>query len=168
MATTLPADLHTLTEEELVALVAQCSDDETALEALLAELDTRDSDDAAEVREEERKRDLVQQSRRPGETLDQAVDRMYGEHTYQRYLAAETYCRGRMLNRESESAGVDPYSLFHGNARAAAKHASEELIQWWSYNGRQTWIEYKFEMLGRPGDAAAAALAARRTQDYIR
>jgi hypothetical protein len=174
MATTLPADLRTLTEEELVALVATCSDDEDALDALLAELDTReddaDSDDPAhEPSEEERLRDLVTQSRRPGETLDQCVDRMYGEHTYQRYLAAETYCRGRMLRRADESADViDPYTLFHGPARAAAKHASEELMAWWRENGRETWIEFKYRHLGRPGDRAAADRARRATQDWIR
>ncbi len=171
MATTaLPANLSTVSDDDLILLVATVADDEDALGLVLAELDRRD-DDEPEPTEEQRRADLIAQNRLPGETLDQCVDRMYGEHTALRFDEASEECRGRLLNREYEGRrdlAIDPYSLFHGPARAAAKYASTELMDWWKANGRQTWIEYKFAMLGRPGDAAAAARAARATQDWIR
>lgn len=162
--------LTELTEDELAALVVTHADDADALAAILAEMDARE-DEIAEPTEEQRRADLVAQSRRPGESLDQTVDRMYGEHTYDRYLAAEEACRGRMLKREFESDrgdAVDPYTLFHGTARRAAKYASRELLDWWTANGRLTWVEYRYQMLGRGSDAAGAAKARRMTQDWIR
>lgn len=170
MSADLPTELHLLTEEQLVELVATIGDDADALDLVLAELDGRE-DNTPEPTEEERRKDLVAQNRNPGETLDQTVDRMYGEHTYQRFAEADEACCGRMLKRVYEGnrdVQIEPYTLFHGPARAAAKYASDELIQWWKDNGRETWIEYKFAMLGRPGDAAAAAKARRATQDWIR
>jgi hypothetical protein len=167
--TTAPAtDLTLVDDDALVAMVATATTD-TELDAVLAEIDRRDAEvDEPEVTEEERRRDLVRQERREGESLDQTVDRMYGAQTLIRYHQAEDECRGHLLNDAGEAAGIDPYTLFHGPARAAARYASEELMDWWRANGRQTWIEYKAEMLGRPSDQRAAAEAARRTADILR
>ena len=163
---TIPTDLHALSDEALVQMVAEHGDDPALLDLLLAELDTRDADH--EPTEQERLRDLVQQQRRPGESLDSVVMRLYEDELERWYVDAENACRGKMLSKEGERAGVDPGSLFRGSARTAAKYASRELIEWWMANGRTTWIEYQYLMLGRPGDAACAAAAARATQDYIR
>lgn len=169
MMATLP-NLTALSDEALVEMVATLSDNDAELELVLTELDRRDIEEQAdrEPTEEERRQDLLKQSRKPGESLDQLVDRMYGEATELLYLAAEAATNGYMIKKEFAHLGIDPYSLFHGPARAAAKYASRELMDWFRANGRVTWIEYKYAMLGRSSDAAAAARAARATADYIR
>ncbi|MEK6443560.1 hypothetical protein [Pseudonocardia sp. T1-2H] len=167
--TTAPAALTEATDEELVSMVATAATDEE-LDAVLAEIDRRDSVEYAEIEptEEEQRRALVAAERRKGESLDQTVDRMYGDITRHRYEQAEDACRGHLLNAAGEAAHIDPYTLFHGPARNAVRYASEELVDWWRENGRKTWIEYKAEMLGRPSDQRAAAEAAARTADILR
>lgn len=158
-------DVTTMTDDQLAAAVTVHGHNDDMVTALITELERRDAQDH-EVDETTRLRDLVAQERRTGETIDQTVDRMYGNVTFERYLAAENATRGHMLNPVGLAAAVDPYSLFHGPARRAAKYASRELLDWWQVNGRVTWIEFKAERLGRPSDIRAAAAARRRAHDF--
>jgi hypothetical protein len=156
------------TDAELIALLDKHADHDDTVGAILAELDNRDADELAaeEVDEQTRLADMVRQQRRAGESLEQTVDRMYGEHTAERHDQAENATRGHMLNRKGLAKGVDPYSLFHGPASRAAMYASEELMGWWKANGRMPWIAYMAMMLGRPSDIRKAREVMRRAADF--
>jgi hypothetical protein len=62
------------------------------------------------------------------------------------YLAAETYCRGYMLSREGQAAGVTEWSLWSGPAKRAERYASEELLNFWLEHPRMTVTEYGAEL----------------------
>lgn len=95
--------------------------------------------------------------RRRGETREQMRRRHYAELTALRVLQAESACRGYLLRKESEAAGVDPVRLFSGPEAYARKHASEELLRWWEANGgRQTYAEYRADRMGDTGGARKA------------
>lgn len=101
--------------------------------------------------------------RRPGESREQARRRQFSELTALRVLQAESACRGYLLNKAGQAAGVDPVSLFSGPDARARKYASEELLRWWESNGgRQTYAEYRAEKVGNAGGARRAR--ARRKQ----
>jgi hypothetical protein len=157
-----PTDLTVLPDDELVALLSTYAHDDDTVTAILTEMEDREAD----IPVVEQLADLVRAERRDGESLDQTVDRMYGEFTYTRYLAAEEACRGHLLNKAGIAADIDPYSLFHGNARRAAKYASRELLDWWKEHRRIIWIEFKAEYLGRLSDVRAAAAARRTAADF--
>jgi hypothetical protein len=97
--------------------------------------------------------------RRPGETLDQAVRRLYSEHVHEQWLAAENATRGHLLSREGQRAGIDPVSLFSGPAVRARKYASEDLLRFWADNPRVTFVEFRAATLGRASDIEAAQRA---------
>ena len=59
------------------------------------------------------------------------------------YVKAEEACRGAMLNERGRRAGVDPLSLFMGNASRAHAYASPELIEFWHYHGRPTFAAFE-------------------------
>lgn len=81
--------------------------------------------------------------------FDQAVDQYhecraaYQDYLYQVYAKAEAECRGRLLNRRGEKAGVDSLSLFSGNSIRAHAYASEELAEWWRANPRVTFEKFE-------------------------
>jgi hypothetical protein len=83
----------------------------------------------------------------------------YRAHVYTQYLDAETACRGHLLSREGQAAGVDPLSLFSGPAARANKYASAELLEWWSGHGRITVAEWRYQWFGRDSDRHAARTA---------
>ncbi|MFD1145913.1 hypothetical protein [Saccharothrix hoggarensis] len=182
MPSAVATDITQVSEDELTAQLTQAGaeGDEAAIDRILAELNRRDEIeeviralveqgleyreayaiahdlDPAELDRQERAA-IVASSRRKGESLEQAVDRLYGEMTRQRYRQAEDECRGHLLNPAGKAAGVDPYSLFHGPASRVRRYASPELRTWFYRHGRTTWIEYKAQMLGRASDVAKAA-----------
>lgn len=166
MTATITEPIGQISDDELVELLNANLHDDDLVDAVLAELERREEPQEELVDEAAQLRAMLEQDRRPGESLDQLVDRLYGDATYARYVEAENATRGHMLNRAGLAAEVDPYSLFHGPARRAAKYASRELLDWWQENGRVTWIEYKARMLGRPSDIRAAAAAKRRAADF--
>lgn len=157
------------TDDQLAAMVSEYAADDAVLTAVLDEIERRDrcarADEAA-AQEQAQRVAMVADERRAGESLEQTVDRMYGEFTYTRYLAAEDATRGHMLNAKGQAAGIDPYELFHGPAKRAAAYASPELARWFKEHGRISWIEYKAQMLGRAGDVRKAAQARRNAADY--
>jgi len=106
--------------------------------------------------ERQERRAAVEGERRPGETLDQAVRRMYDQWVYEQYLQAEADTRGVLLTREGVAAGIDPISLFSGPRDRARKYASEELKRWWVDHPRMTFTEFKADALGRESDRRAA------------
>ncbi|MGC5343653.1 phage minor capsid protein [Streptomyces sp. DT171] len=82
---------------------------------------------------------------------------MYTEYVYRQYLAAEEACRGYLLNKQAQAAGVDPMSLFSGPARIAHARASDELKEWWAQHGRLTQAEFIEQATGEQSAAAAKA-----------
>ncbi|MGI5350217.1 phage minor capsid protein [Streptomyces sp. CA-250714] len=82
---------------------------------------------------------------------------LYDEYVYAQYLAAEEDCRGYLLNKRAEMAGVDPISLFSGPARIAYARASDELKAWWAEHGRMTQAEFIEQATGIRSAAAERA-----------
>lgn len=87
----------------------------------------------------------------------------YKERAYQHWLAAEEELNGYLLSKAGEAAGVDPRSLWFGNAKTATKYASEELRGWWDEHGRLTLDEFKAELV----DPASAARMRSARGDFL-
>ena len=82
----------------------------------------------------------------------------YAAHVERQYLAAEDYCRGVLLNRAAERAGVDPRTLFSGPSHVAYARASEELREYWAHvEPRMTRAEFEAHVTGRWTPAAETA-----------
>jgi hypothetical protein len=111
--------------------------------------------DADRIRREERNTTV---DRRQGESVDAAVRRAYDADVYDRWLRAETDLRGHLLNPRGRAAGIDPLTLFSGTAQRARAYASEDLMRWWTDNGRVTFTEFRADTLGRGRDRRAAEL----------
>lgn len=120
-----------------------------------AEVHDLDPDDLAR----QEKASLVDASRRPGETRDQTVRRLYADHVRIQYLAAEQHTRGHMLSSIARSRGVDPQTLFSGPSRRAYGWASDDLKEFWEQHPRMTYVEFRADMLGRASDRKRAASA---------
>ncbi|MEU2759383.1 phage minor capsid protein [Streptomyces sp. NPDC007094] len=82
---------------------------------------------------------------------------LYDEYVYRQYLAAEEACRGYLLNKKAQAAGIDPSSLFSGPARIAHARASDELKEWWAEHGRLTQAEFIEQVTGKAQRWAAGA-----------
>ncbi|WP_410652108.1 phage minor capsid protein [Amycolatopsis sp. cmx-4-54] len=102
-----------------------------------------------------------------GRGFDELARAAFRDVVYDQYLAAEDETRGHMLNAAGTAAGIDPLSLFTGNAARARKYASDELKQWWDNHGRITYDAYIADLLG---DTEAARDARFRTggEDWLR
>lgn len=59
------------------------------------------------------------------------------------FARAHEDCRGELLNRTGQRAGIDPYSLFIGPEARALRYASPELRDWWTRNPRVTVAEFE-------------------------
>lgn len=92
---------------------------------------------------------LVDAARLPGERREQTLRRMYAEHVYLAYQAAEDATRGNVLSAAGRAKGIEPASLWSGPAARARKYASDELKAWWeAHGGRQTWAQYRAQYVG--------------------
>lgn len=102
-----------------------------------------------------------------GRGFDELARNAFRDLVYDQYLAAEDETRGHMLNTAGTAAGIDPHSLFGGNAARARKYASDELRQWWDNHGRITYDAYTADLLG---DTEAARDARFKTggEDWLR
>ena len=118
-------DLRALSDDELATAYGTADDLER--DALGAEGDRRDKAGKDSARSKARWA---------------SVSSQWHDGAYAQYLAAETYCRGYMLSREGQAAGVSEWSLWSGPAKTAERHASEELRNWWLDNPRMTVTEY--------------------------
>lgn len=93
---------------------------------------------------------------RSAETKHQQIRTEYEVYVHSRYLAAEDECRGVMVNAEGRARGIDPLTLFSGNATRASRWASPELKNYWRKNGRMTLARFRHETYGWDSDRAAA------------
>lgn len=82
---------------------------------------------------------------------------LYDEYVYRQYLQAEDDCRGYLLNKKAQAAGISPVSLFSGPARIAYARASDELKEWWAEHGRLTQAEFIEKATGQAQRWAAGA-----------
>lgn len=193
--TPLPLNLANASDDQLIEMVstlarraeqlqAMAAKVEGALDRVLAEIDNRPEPDptwhAEEIQplegdvdyqptEAEVRADILRQYRMPGETLQQAADRMFRAEQEARYLRAERECRGELLNRLGRALGRSPFGLFQGPASVAAKYASQELIDWWAIPGNEriTRAEHMWDWTGAETFRADAETAAGRTRDLI-
>jgi len=180
---TLPALTH-VSDDDLTAMIDAVADNDAALSHVLAELDRRDQEQAPTVpvqrvegeptvtADDERRAWLnAQREIRPDgkrETIVQCVDRLYGEMVDERLQKAEDECRGHLLTQAGFNAGIDPRTLFYGNASRAVKWASDELLAWFEENGRPSWAEYMLEWTGHTRYADDAAKARGQWVEYLR
>ncbi|MEU4234174.1 phage minor capsid protein [Nonomuraea sp. NPDC026600] len=111
--------------------------------------------DPEQLRREER-RAALNSDRRPGETLDQTVSRLYRDWIHTQWLQAENATNGYLLNKAGEAEGIDPISLFSGPLSRSKKYASEELRRWWNTHQRMTLTEFRAQILGRESDKRSA------------
>ena len=172
-----PAITVDWSDDDLLAAWTELGDDPAAQDQIMATLEWREEVAAArdaEIAEHEahqraeRERawsnetddasPLTNPARRPGRCLspEQACREEYDSFTRDSYLRAEGDCRGVLLNRDGMVAGVDPVSLFAGQASRVRKYASEELRTWFTRNGRITYGEWKYNWFGRESDREAA------------
>lgn len=104
------------------------------------------------VTEEKMRRDAAAESLRSagyaGKTFREMVKSAHAGDVAERYLHAESVCRGHMLNAAGKAAGVDPESLFSGPAARARKYASEELAGYFRDHGRLTVEDFAAGLLG--------------------
>ncbi len=82
---------------------------------------------------------------------------------YALYLQAESECRGELLNRAGEAAGIDPWTLFFGVERRVNAYASEELKEFFYREGRITVEEYTRQR-ARGAEGPAGGLRGRGRQ----
>lgn len=183
---TMLARLAGMTEEELTDLLPVLADIPDAVDAILAELDTREAAPLADVitlpvqqeapaeapatADDERRAWLNDQRQIIGgkrETIVQCADRLYGEMIDERWPLAEEACRGHVLTRAGEAAQIELRSLFYGNASRAVKWASDELLTWWEENGRQSWAEWMWDVTGHARYADDARKARAQWADYL-
>ena len=125
----LESGLRGLTDDELAAAYGNA--DDTLRAELAGEGDRRDRAGKDSVRSKARWASVS------GQWFDGARAN---------YLAAETYCRGYMLSREGQAAGVTEWSLWSGPAKRAERYASEELLNFWLEHPRMTVTEYGAEL----------------------
>ncbi|MEV1003411.1 phage minor capsid protein [Nonomuraea sp. NPDC050202] len=112
-----------------------------------------------EVARRQESRQVAEQMRRPGETLDQVVRRLYDEWIEVQFVAAERYTRGILTNAAGRAAGIDGRTLLSGPQARADRYASDELRAWWEQHPRMTLVEFRAQMLGRASDRRAAQRA---------
>ena len=85
----------------------------------------------------------------------------YAAHVERQYLDAEDYCRGTLLTRAAQRAGVHPRKLFSGPSHVAYAHASEELRGYWAdVSPRMTKVEFAAHITGWTPAAETARHAA--------
>lgn len=177
-----PAATVDLGDDELLAACSELHADPAAQEQIVATLEWREEMERqrdAELVEERERREreralaweaaaatedaspLTNPARRPARrlSLDQVCREEYDAHVHLAYLTAETDCRGHLLTRQAQAAGIDPITLFSGPASRARKHASAELRSWWARHGRMTYVEWRHAWMGRESDRKAAATA---------
>ncbi len=71
--------------------------------------------------------------------------------------AAERECRGRLVSRAGQAAGLTAWDLFTGPQRRAAQYATDELREWWADRGRLTFAEFERAWLAATPDEERAA-----------
>lgn len=168
-----------MSDETLKQHYLDARDDPHAREAIARVMDWRDEQDAkrdAEINalrdEEERARfndgwgstpsdALHSPARRPHRALtpDQQAREEYQRYVSAQYLRALDECKTAVLNSRGRAAGINEYDLFSGPEHTARAYASEELQAWWRRNGRLTASAFRYHLLGRDSDRAAAVRA---------
>lgn len=71
----------------------------------------------------------------------------YADALYAQYEAAAEGCREALVNAAGRRKGIDPISLFMGNAARARAYASPELLEWWETHPRVTFADFEAQWL---------------------
>ena len=95
-------------------------------------------------------------------TPQQKASEEYQNYVMSQYKKALNDLNGVLLNDAGKAyargaGGSDlEINLFSGSATIARKYASEELLQWWLENGRETLGSFRYRMYGWDYDRKAA------------
>lgn len=122
-------NLRNLTDDQLIEVYS--NGDEATQAAVLREATRRDRKAAQTARDKARWA---------------AVNTEWMSWAHAQFLAAEAACRGYLLNKAGQAAGLDPWTLWTGPASRATRYASEELLEFWAANPRLTVSEYRDEL----------------------
>lgn len=116
----------------------------TADDDLLAAAYAPDATEAeyAAIIAEAKRRDRAQHDRDWHQARDAAIREAWHLAAHAQYLAADWECRGNLLSKAGNAAGIDPWTLWSGPGRRAEQYASEELREFWAANQRITIAEY--------------------------
>lgn len=91
-----------------------------------------------------------------GLTKDQEVEEQYYAYNLSQRAKALEDTNGNFFNAAGRKAFRDgkitEELLFEGQVARAKKYASEEMIQWWEENGRQSKGSFRYNALQRPSD----------------
>lgn len=109
---------------------------------------------AAAVLAEGRRRDRLERAQQARDAERAA----WQEGAHAQYLAADAVCKGNLLSRQGQRAGVSEWSLWRGPEPRAMKYASEELREFWYANPRVTVDGYRQQ-------ASSGRAAQREDQD---
>lgn len=179
---TLSSTAH-LSDDELAGLLTEHADDPEAIDRVLEIMDQRDALTAAA--EQADARYLAEQEAARAEantfhawtpdpdpvtaptaraerklTPDQVASEEYQNYVMTQYSKALDDTNGVLLNKAGRAAAKNnpdlEMNIFSGQIGVARKYASEELLQWWTENGRETLASFRYKLLGRPGDKWAA------------
>lgn len=159
-------------DEQLEAALADCWNDQQAVDAIAAVMDAREQTSGAATadplpdRAEQAWADWDSQPNDPIErpglrpsrrlTAEQQARADYETMREVWFLQAEYECNGQLVSARYRDQRIDPRSLWTGPATRAMKYASPELASWWARNGRTTWTAFRYHALGRRSDKAQA------------
>jgi SPP1 gp7 family putative phage head morphogenesis protein len=155
------------TDDELTAAIATYAEDPEAVDKILALIDQREAAGtvatAAEVSPipawvEPSPDPFLNPAIRPARKLTpaQQANEEYDSYVYNQYNKALDDLNGVFYNQKmhaaARAAGYDEMTMFMGQYRSVEKYASDELKEWWLYNGRETQGSFRYKMLGRSSD----------------
>lgn len=133
--------------------------------AQAAKLDAQVQAEGATMKTEESP--ALNPAKRPERNLNayQQAGEEFQNYMYNQYNRALDETNGNLFNAANHAAakkrGYDEIDLFSGPYRIAKKYASEELLQFWEREGRETLGSFRYKLLGRPSDLKAAQTVAR-------
>ena len=130
-----PEQLARLDDLAVAELYARKGHRRIVDELIYAEFERRDRAEKARRKAEARRERAEARKRERREEYDMYVQAAW--------LKAEADCRGELLSKAGDEAGVDPITLWSGPVQRARKLASEELCEWWDTHGRWTYTEWQ-------------------------
>lgn len=181
---TYDSTLH-WSDDKLMDSIAEYADDPEAVDRILEIIDQREAAAVVKAAEREQLQDAWarQEAKDRAEiearqaaagskptaprelTANQRTAQEYDEYVANQYSQAMEVTNGNFFNLKNQhlakQKGIDSYALFTGPYRIASKYASEELQEFWRKYGRETLGSYRYQVLRRPTDRAAAELVQR-------
>ncbi len=172
---------YDMTDGDLAALMSKHADDPVVFDRIMEVMDERDAaflsvethttgakiasvvDDPPKVIPLDKSATTNPAARKTRNlTRHEVASEEYQNYAMAQYNRALEDLNGVLLNEAGKkfSRGAGGYdtemNIFMGSATTARKYASEELLQWWTEQGRETLASFRYKMYGWGTDARAA------------